>query len=95
MFAPPWIQISKLLLVVCDVVCALQAMKPNRLRFVGQNIDAGHLNLCLCASAVPAFLDSNPVAMKVVDELGKDAASEYFAGLVSGSSFIIAHAHDS
>ena len=62
---------------------------------VGQNIDAGHLNLCLCASAVSAFLDSNPVAMKVVDELGKDAASEYFAGLVSGSSFIVEHPHDS
>ena len=60
---------------------------------VGNNITAGHLKLCLCQSAVPAFLDSNPVAKKVVDGVGKDGARDYFAGLVSGSSFMIAHSH--
>ena len=60
----------------------------------GKNIAAGHLNLCLCQSAVPGFLDSNPVAKKVVDGVGKDGARDYFVGLVSGSSFIIPHLHD-
>ena len=61
----------------------------------GNNVDAGHLNACLCQSAVSGFLDSNSVAKKVVDGVGRDGASDYFAGLVSGFSFTIAHPHDS
>jgi len=62
--------------------------------YTGSNIAAGHLNLCLCQSAVSGFLDSNEVAKKVVDGIGKDGAGDYFAGLVSELSFVIAHPHD-
>jgi len=61
----------------------------------GRNIVAGHLNLCLCLSLLPGFLDSHPVARKVVDGVGRDGARDYFAGLVSGSSFTILQPHDS
>ena len=48
----------------------------------GRNVIAGHLNICLCSSALPGFLDSHPVARKVVDGVGRDGARDYFAGLV-------------
>ena len=61
----------------------------------GSNIAAGHLNQCLCQSDISGFLDSNEVAKNVVDGVGRDGANTYFAGLVSGSSFTIAHQYDS
>jgi len=59
------------------------------------NIAAGHLSQCLCQSDISGFLDSNAVAKKVVDGVGRDGANNYFAELVSGSSFTIARPHDS
>ena len=63
--------------------------RPIASHSVGVNVPAGHLNLCLCLSALPGFLDSNPVAKNVINGVGRDNAHDYFAGLVSGSYFVI------
>ncbi|KAF9652487.1 hypothetical protein BDM02DRAFT_3075260, partial [Thelephora ganbajun] len=49
---------------------------------LGHNIITGHLNLCLCLSVLPGFLDSHPMARKVIDGIGRDRARDYFAGLI-------------
>ena len=84
MFAPPWTWMYKSLLAVRDVVQVSRSPRLDPFDSAGNNIAAGHLKTCLCQSAVPGFLDSNPVAKKVVDCVGKDGAHDYFAGLVSG-----------
>lgn len=55
--------------------------------FIGLNILAGHLDICLCLSLLPDFLKSNSVAGTVTDYLGPDDAHDYFTKLVSRSSF--------
>lgn len=62
---------------------------------LGLNILAGHLDVCLCLSALPGFLDSHPVAKKVINRIGRDDACDYFTGLVSRSHFKLSHSHDS
>ena len=57
----------------------------------GQNLIAGHLDVCLCLSVLPGFLDSHPVAKKVVDGVGRDGARDYFSGLVSKPFFALTH----
>lgn len=53
--------------------------------FIDIHILAGHIKLCLCLSILPGFLDSHPVAKKVIDKYGRDDARNYFAGIVSRS----------
>lgn len=53
----------------------------------GHNIVAGHLSVCLCISVLSGFLDSHPVAKKVVDGAGRNNALNYFTNLVSSPLF--------
>ena len=59
---------------------------------VGIHILGGHLDICLCLSVLPGFLDNHPVAKKVVNGVGRDKACDYFTGLVSGSFFTLTFA---
>jgi len=44
---------------------------------------AGHINICLCISVLHNFLDSHPVAKKVINGVGRDKACDYFTDLVN------------
>jgi hypothetical protein len=62
---------------VCAPIDSDVQITPN-----GQNVDAGHLDLCLCLSDVPDFLTSNSVAKSVVGQLGSTDAQDYFTKLI-------------
>lgn len=73
----------------------LPSLEPNRLNSAGINILAGHINLCLCLSVLPGFLNSNPVAQNCVNHLGAGGALNYFTNLVSKISLTPSHPYNS